>query len=214
MTRKIIAFAGSKAAGKTTAFTITSEVYPNVHELTFAGHLKKSCSEVFNIDLNRFNDQNLKERTMEDPVYLDEESLLQVIQKFNRTADRELIRPFVGKMIDTPRQLLQFVGTEVLRKVDLLIHIKYAVENMPKDGIVLITDMRFLNEFEYFYENHPNEFTPFYIKNNQAEMIAESDTHPSERQLLLFRDRCKLLENNGTLQEFNILVKSKIAEIL
>ena len=52
------------------------------------------------------------------------------------------------------------------------------------------------NVFNYFYENVA-EFTPVYVKNAKAEMVASTDLHPSERQLDKFKSKCYLLINDG-----------------
>lgn len=216
MSRKVIAFAGSKGAGKTTAFEALRQEFKNgLYELTLAGHLKKVCAEAFKIDESEFHDPVLKEAPLEDPIYIEAPQIDLIIRCFGYEPEyNDHIRPFVGTVVNTRRQLLQFIGTDVLHKVDKLIHVNYAAQSMPKDGLVVITDLRFLNEFDYFNDKHKDEFVPFYIKNHRAELAAEGDTHPSEKQLLLFRDKCEAIDNNSDMVDFQKRVVSRIKELV
>lgn len=215
MTRKIFALAGSKGAGKTTAYNAIKEKFGETHEITLAGHLKRVCAQVFKIDENLFHDPKLKEKLLEDPIYIEAKQLDSVIRLFGHEPKyNDNIRPFIGKIIDTPRELLQYIGTEVLHTVDPLIHVNYTSRNLPKTGVLVVTDLRFLNEFDHFNNVHRSEFIPFYIQNNRAELAAEGDNHPSEKQLLLFKDKCIKIENNSTQHEFEENIVKLLREYL
>lgn len=216
--RKIVAFAGSKGAGKSTAFETLRNNYKDVYDVTLAGHLKMVCSKVFNLDEKLFHDQNLKEAPLADPITLQAKEIEDVLILFSLIRDKDYnydnhIRPHVGKLIETPRQLLQYMGTDVLHPIDSLIHANYVTKNLPKDGLIVITDLRFANEFDFFYNNYKEEFTPYHINNLKAERMAEGDTHPSETDRHKFKHLCTQLDNNGTIYQFKGLIKSKIEEL-
>lgn len=213
--RKIVAFAGSKQAGKTTAFSTIKNQFTEVHEVTIAGKLKNVVGEVLNIDTKNFHVNELKEVPFEDPITITKEQIEAVITAFNLEFDYDKhVRPHVGTLIETPRQSLQFFGTNVLHPIDDLVHIKNAVAGMPKRGIVVVTDLRFLQEFEYFRDTHKEEFFPFYIKNNKAELMAEGDTHPSETDLQKFKNQCTLIDNNGSLDAYKLSLVTNLQSIL
>ncbi len=213
--RKIVAFAGSKGSGKTTAFEEVLNNFPGVTELTFAGKLKNVCSEIFNLDQSKLHLQDYKEKYLDEPVNLEKEQLTKIIEAFGYTADYDThVRSHVGMILETPRQLLQYIGTDVLHKVDPEIHIKSVLKQLPNDGLVVITDLRFKQEFDYFNDNFKGEFVPFYINNNKAEVAAEGDTHKSEKDLQTFKHKCVLINNNLSLEDYKKLIVKSVKDVL
>tara|TARA_R110000868_G_C10973188_1_gene771535 strand:+ start:73738 stop:74397 length:660 start_codon:yes stop_codon:yes gene_type:complete len=215
MNRKIIAFAGSKGAGKSTAFETLNNNYPNVYDVTLAGHLKEVTAEIYNVDMQLFLNPKLKEVDLIDPICLEPNQINKLFELFevdDFNYDNH-VRPHVGKILETPRQLLQYLGTNVLHPIDPLIHAKYATKHLPKDGLVVITDLRFEDEFNFFYKDYKDEFTPFNINNTAAERAAEDDNHKSETDRHKFKHLCKQLDNNGTIYQFKGLVKSAVTEL-
>jgi len=214
MSRQIVAFAGSKGSGKTTAFQAIRNEFKTVHEAMLAGKLKKSVCEVYGFDFSRLDDLAYKEDLLDIPVELTRDNLTKVADYFGLEYNFDThLRSHVGYTCDTLRHLLQYIGTEVLRGIDNDIHVKSVVNDLPKEGLIVITDLRFETEFNYFDQNHNNEFYPFYIKNNIAELAAEGDTHPSETDLLKFKHKCKEVDNNKTVQEYKKLVISSIGAL-
>lgn len=209
---KIIAFCGAKGAGKSTAATLLRELVPNkIEELALAGHLKNVCSKVFNLNLDLFLNPALKERELEDLVVLTPETLAAVLGQFYVEGNLEQhIRPHIGRVLDTPRSLLQYIGTEVLHPIDPLIHVKIMARNVSEDKLTVLTDLRFFNEFNYFKETMGDAFLPVYIKNNAAELVALADQHPSERDLEKFKSKCEVIENHGSMAEF----RTKLSTLL
>lgn len=216
--RKIIAFSGPKTSGKTTAYEALSSQYKGVQEVALAGHLKTVASRVFRLDERLFHDQALKESDLADYVELTPKNIEDIFILFGLT-EKEYsydnhIRPHIGKVLETPRKLLQYIGTEVLHPIDPLIHAKYLVRHkLPDDGIVVLTDLRFKNEFDFFIRNYNSEFVPFHINNSRAELASADDNHPSEKDRLKFKDVCIPLDNNSTLYAFKRLVKHKLEEV-
>lgn len=200
MRNGIIAFCGSKGSGKSTSATIFKDNYKGpTEELAFAGHLKKVCSETFSIDMKYFLDPKLKEVELQNYVTLRAVDIKVVFNKFDITDfdyDKH-IRPHMGQVFDTPRQLLQYVGTEVLHPLDPLIHVKMTLKNKDSNKLSIITDLRFSQEFNSLKTR--SDFLPVYVYNVKAENSAQSDTHASEQQLKLFKEHCEKMDNNGDL---------------
>ena len=213
---KIVAFCGSKGSGKNTSADFFKEFASSpVEEIAIAGHLKEACASVFAVEYKKFVDPALKEVEFEDYLVLDIRGLQKLLRAFG--IDRQdydtQIRPHVGKIIRTPRGLLQYIGTEVLHPIDPLIHVKMAMKKKDPNKITLITDLRFVAEFEYFKATHDAAFVPLYVKNSRAELAASIDGHPSERQFELFKTKCRVLDNEGSLEELRVKVKALAAEI-
>lgn len=208
----IIAFCGSKGAGKSTSATVFRDSAPfETEELALAGHLKDACAPIFGLSINQFIDPALKEVELETFVVLTRENVTAVLKAFyvENIDETTHVRPHIGRVITTPRKLLQYIGTEVLHPIDPLIHTKIALRNKNPHKLTIITDLRFLNEFEYLNSTLGTQFLPVYVKNLQAEAAASVDAHPSERQLDLFKAQCKLVENEGTMTE----LKFKLIEL-
>lgn len=201
---KIVAFCGSKFSGKSTSATFLKELVKTpVEEIAIAGHLKEVCAEVFNLDMNLFLDPALKEVELENFIVLEAPLIQRVLKKFNvlkQDYDTQ-VRPHIGKICRTPRALLQYIGTEVLHPIDPLIHVKVAVAKKDPNKITLITDLRFPAEFDYLKKNFESSFYPVYVRNPAAEIRAAVDSHASERKYVEFVSRCRLLNNEGSLQD-------------
>lgn len=197
----IIAFCGSKGAGKNTAATLLQQILNGkTEELAFADHLKKTCSKVFNIDMKYFTNPSLKEVELDTYVVLNQKNVEQVFKEFEVEFQFEKhVRQHGGQVFDTPRSLLQYIGTEVLHPIDPLIHAKITLKKKDPSKLSIITDLRFLQEFEYLKTQA--DFLPIYIFNQKAEMIASGDTHKSEQELKLFKGQCEALDNNGEIPD-------------
>lgn len=213
MKNGIVAFCGAKYSGKSTSATIFKEHYTGpTEELAFAGHLKNTCSKVFNIDMKYFLDPALKEVELESYINLTRENVEQVLKEFYIDKfDYNLhIRSHVGEVFDTPRRLLQYVGTEVLHPLDPLIHVKVTLRNKNPDKLSIITDLRFVQEFVHMKSQ--DGFLPVYVHNLSAEARALGDTHASEKQVLLFKDECLKLDNNHDLPALTKGIQDLIKE--
>lgn len=211
----ILAFCGSKGSGKNTSADLVKELVTDgpVEELSFAGHLKTTCSKVFAIDMKFFTDPALKEVELETYVVLAKETIEAVFKAFDVTdfTYDQHVRPHVGQVFDTPRQVLQYVGTEVLHPIDPLIHAKMTLKNKNPNALTLITDLRFLQEFS-FVKNIPG-FQAVYVANDRAESFAGSDSHKSEKELQLFKHECIRLDNNGNLTDLRTSVIALLTKV-
>jgi hypothetical protein len=119
----------------------------------------------------------------------------------------------VGKVLHSPRQIAQYVGTEVLRTYEPDIHCLAAANAVTK-RVGVVTDMRFPNEYSFFKERYP-KFYPVYIENMAAEIAASKDTHPSEAYLKELAKKAPFkISNNSSLAEFQKLVKEVVGKIL
>lgn len=213
--KQILAFTGVKFSGKTTAFNVIRDEVPGVIEIQLAKKLKDECARSFKIERDLFDDPKLKEVALEMPIYLDADNVSEVIRAYGIEPNYDLhVRPHIGMVLESPRRVAQYIGTEVLRNVSEDIHCIGATMNLPESGVFVVTDMRFPNEFNFFKTNYSENFYPFYVQNKQAEMNAMKDAHPSERQVLETAKSCKPVPNNGTMTEFRALVLNEIRGVL
>ena len=89
---------------------------------------------------------------------------------------------------------------------------------IPADGVFVVTDMRFLNEYEFFLNQSKSivkaKFLPIYIQSNRAEAALGKEIHPSELQVFEVAKKCKRLENNQSLQELKANLTNLINEFI
>lgn len=140
---QLIGIHGHAGVGKDTIGDYLCTRYEKTYSEAFASPLKEACSEAFGMSLGNFNDPELKDTI--DPYW---------------------------KL--TPRKILQFLGTEVFRSQiskfveipegDFWLHRMHGrligeLVRDHRDGIyededtVIITDVRFQNEYEYITQN-------------------------------------------------------------
>ncbi len=221
----VIGLIGAKGAGKTTAFEVIKEL-GDVQEITLASKLKDVCSQVFNIPRFHFDSHKYKEKELANPVYLDATAVMDLFAEYDinpgkmegasegtvRAFYDEYVRPHVGKVLHTPRQVAQYVGTEVLRAYKDDIHCTAAVAGVSK-SVGVVTDLRFPNEMAFFSSRYPN-FIPVYIANMKAEIAAGSDTHASEAHLKDLAAQADFkITNNDSIQLFEAAVRQVMEEI-
>lgn len=213
MSSKVVAFCGAKESGKSTsAMLFKSMVTIPTVEVAFAGHLKTTCSKVFGVDMEKFLNPKLKERELDNYQNLTKAKIEEIFSMFNITQydfDKH-IRPHMGQVFDTPRKILQYVGTNLLHPLDPLIHVNVTMKLIDPNSITLVTDLRFPQEFDALYGT--DGFIPVYVSNTKAELAAASDSHASERGWQQFKDRCIVLDNNGTLAELTENIEKLIKE--
>lgn len=212
---KLVAFCGAKESGKSTSAELFRQaVNAATEEVAFAGHLKKTCAKVFKIDIKYFLDTKLKEAELENYVRLTKEAIEQIFQEFDiQVFDYDKhIRPHMGQVFDTPRKILQYVGTEVLHPLDKNIHVNITLKKLNPEVITVATDLRFPQEFDALKDN--KDFIPVYVNNKKAEDAAAADTHASEQGWKQFKHLCIELDNNGTMSDLIANVNKFIKEKL
>jgi len=213
--RTVIGLAGVKTSGKSTAADMVKELIGgDISESALAGKLKDVCAEVFGLTRDDFDNQDLKEVPFKDgPIVLSLNHVLKVLTSFN--VDMGLI-PFFAKYkslegmeLDTPRRIAQIVGTEILRATgDEDIHCK----NMPMndEGVTIVSDLRFPNEFAYFDKSEDINFLPLYIQRDKAESFVTKDSHPSEKCVFEFSEKCNRIPNNSSLEDLKTIISATL----
>lgn len=208
MSKIVIGLAGVKTSGKSTAANMIRE-FVNAKEVALADKLKNTCAEVFGLERNQFDAQELKEVPFETPIELAVDDILNVLKSFNIKMG---LIPFaarydklIGMELETPRKIAQIVGTEILRATgNPDIHCdSVSIE----EGVTIISDLRFPNEFEYFSKKDGIKFIPLHIQRDVAEAEVTEDSHPSEKCVFEFTDKCITINNNGSLSETERQIK-------
>jgi hypothetical protein len=218
----VIGLAGVKTSGKSTVANIIKRVMGetgmgyNVQEAALADKLKNACSLVFNVPRENFDRQDLKEVPFETPKILFKDRIEAILELFNVEPTEQLIQKYftndiVDMELESPRQIAQIIGTEILRETgDEDIHCKNL--NLNEDGITIVSDLRFPNEFNFFNRAKlmGYEFLPLYIQRDEAEQYVTENSHPSETSVFKFSNQCLGVPNNGSLRG----LENKIIQLL
>lgn len=218
--RTFLALTGVKEAGKTTTFEMIKELVPTSIEVTLAKKLKDVCAEVFGVPRSYFDDQRFKEKELDELVHLNADNVQQVYQAYaavfsamGAKVDYDLhVRPHIGKVLESPRRVAQYVGTEVLRAVLPSVHCDAVSVGLPETGTFVLTDMRFPDEFDYFNTRMGQDFHGLYVQNHKAEAKLGPNSHPSEKYVLEIGKRCYKLDNNGTFEELKAQIFKYLSE--
>jgi GTPase SAR1 family protein len=151
-----------------------------------------------------------------------EDSFARILKKiikclFNFTEDQ--VNGQLKEVMDkrwniTPRQAMQFIGTELFRnQINKLIPdignnfwIKSLDINMNKKKDIVITDVRFQNEVDYMHSINGIVIKIVRSYNSENKLY----DHESEKNIKFIKNYDYLIENNGTKQD----LYKKIDEII
>jgi hypothetical protein len=184
-----------------------------VTKLGLADKLKDSASAVFEIDRDIFDDQSRKEVAFKRPIILRENHLqkLEDVYAYLLKEPLELSHNRVGRLLYTPREVLQVVGTDILRKARPDIHLDVAAKFRDLEKISVITDCRFPNEVDWV---HRQGGSTIYVFRPEADRVARESKHPSEHGVPDLRFKCNFcLDNTGTIEELSVMVKELLPHL-
>lgn len=153
----IIALSGKAGSGKDTFGDILVKKY-EFKKIALADPLRELCAKIFYMDPKDFIDRDKKDARMKRICvdFHDIDKIRKIVEDewhFEITPEaREAMEEYHGFELDSPRDVLRFVGTKLLREhVSDSIWIELAVTKMKTlGGKIVITDCRFENEREFF----------------------------------------------------------------
>jgi hypothetical protein len=169
----IIGIDGYAGAGKDTIADLL--VKRGFTKLSFADALRESVVHATGFSLNTFLDRDIKDRKFGETYTLS----TTVLTKFchylgypDKTQD--VIDQFSGTLIDSPRHLLQFLGTEVGRSaLSPTIWLDKYDEKRAGLGLVVTPDARFSNEREHIQS----------IPGGQVWLVKRAGTEPTGKHI-------------------------------
>lgn len=200
----IVGLSAWKKSGKDHAAELLIKNF-GFKRLAFADVLKDMVAEQYGIDRKSLDDQNLKEKAI---------SFLPVEPKdnFSKMVTDFMVREFAkgedGKLYWTPRALAILEGS-VKRSVNSTYWVSRALSKMKEGDKVVIADLRYRSEasqIREFADN--NEIKSLLVRINRFEDTLSTD--PSERDMDNFDGFDSVVENKGTISEF----ESKILDIV
>lgn len=151
----ILGTGGELESGKSTTANILVNKYGFV-EKSFARNLKEMCIHVFGVTSYQVYDTEGKKEILHPSIILSQEHVAGIvkwaIEKNGFDVTEEMIADiskYIGKELLTPRMILQFVGTEILRHgIDDAYHIVVVAREIHNENLnnVVVSDARFSNE--------------------------------------------------------------------
>jgi len=151
----ILGVAGKLESGKDTFadFFVKNYWY---HKMAFADNLKRMCMDVFNLTNDQCYTTEGKFKEFDEPIIMTRDHALKIFKWLHdenkwvlHAKQIDDIIALAGAKFSSPRVVLQYVGTEVMRDcVDPDIHSKILFEEIERRSLkyVVIADARFENE--------------------------------------------------------------------
>lgn len=227
---RIISFTGPKGSGKDTCADLLKADGISEGKISFAGPMRKMFTEIFELDPILFDDRELKEYPFDTSIELNCMALIRLLtymddyvetteEQKERNLDLMIKEGLKKHVVRTPRELLQYVGTEIIRKhINPAWHIEAAfsakgLEGLNPEGIYCVTDARFPNEYEWLNNRFMLDFTGFYVDRPEAEELLKTATHASELQVKEVRKLIPtdlVLDNSGTLDNLRKQILDKL----
>lgn len=192
----IISISGKKGSGKS---TLSLELINNGFiKISFADFLKEVCAKLYDFPHEWTLSQEHKEMILEIPYVWNEEKC----KELSLLIDEEIKFDGVEVEFYTIRHMLQYIGTEVLRKHDSDFHVKKTIERIDNKKNYCLDDTRFENELKIL-KSSPYTLA---IRVNRSS-LKSVDEHVSEKALDNYKDWDYVIENNGTLEDLRIKAK-------
>lgn len=195
----LVGLVGYAGSGKTTAADVLVE--NGFNAIAYADKLKNVISKVTGLDRRYMDDQSLKNEPFPLPYTLEWHIIDKLMQEYGMYANdyRYVTDGYKRALITSPRQLMTVIGTDILRACDDDIHINSTLNSLPS-GNVVITDIRFRNEFDAISSRGGvtigivrDEVTPLNLKT----------AHASEKNVATLLPMCDIIvDNNGDKSDF------------
>ena len=194
----IIAFAGRKQSGKTTACEFVQNIFAQMVQknssiYNFADPLKKMCIEIFGLT--------------HDQCYGSDDNKNELVN---------CLWPDTGKEM-TAREVMQYVGTNVFRKMQHNVWADATIRRIQDEGLplALIADCRFPNEVEAI-KNAGGVVVKLnrnlYDSNHESEKALDTDVYDhSVFDLVIDNQNLSIGEKNKLIHNF--LIDQKVISL-
>jgi hypothetical protein len=187
----IVALSGRKQSGKSLVSNVLIERGYVRH--SFATFLKTTLVEILCLPNASFYDEKQKEAAFKDEILWDSKktAMLSVLSE-------ESIPHYGDKVLHSIREVMEYVGTDILRRFDRDFHVKKTAKALATyDGDVVIDDMRFPNEVSALKAVGALEF--FVMRPFHTEY---SNNHVESSVNWTMPEFDSVLVNMGTKEEF------------
>lgn len=143
---------GKASVGKDTVADFLISDFGFDKKIAFSDNLKKACTVIFDLSHWQVSTQEGKKTPLERSIIVSDAIINDIMWWMSRTHTVDInsrnYRRLIGKKLTTPREVLQFVGTDVMRYYIPSYHIDIVRDKIEQGGNIIITDVRFPNEAE------------------------------------------------------------------
>lgn len=195
MSSNILGIAGRLHSGKSTISKICEKY--GYKKLYFALPLKEMCSKFLNISVDKLNE--LKNNNEPIDVKIDDKAIDYF--SFETDIPHDKVKEIIGdRTIHTVREMLQAIGTDLIRSYNMNWHINRLRKMIEPDKKYVFDDLRFPNEKQMIEDLGGD--TWFVIRPDDIKSISH---HISEESLKWqdFEDR--VIVNNKSLEYLNMV---------
>ena len=171
---RIIAFAGRKRSGKSMLAKGIREYSSNIVIVTIADNLKFLCCKLLNRTYDELNQMKDDGTIFEAKV---DDYWVSTIKRELNISDNIIRKEIGGRIFTNVREVLQIIGTDLIRKYSPDWHIDKTIERINSygdDKIIVVDDVRFPNEKRKIEEIGGDVY--FIIRPNYWDV----SNHPSE----------------------------------
>ena len=197
MNHNIIGFGGRLASGKSELASICEQY--GYTKLYFALPLKQLCADLLDVSIDELN--RLKRNNQPIDITVNDDWVDIIHTETN--IPYEVINSIInGKVIHTVRELLQAVGTDVIRQFNPNWHVERIREMIKPNNKYVIDDVRFPNEKNMIEEmNGVCWYVIRPIINNVSNHISETALDWRQFDNIIVTDRDKVIAVSGPLKK-------------
>ena len=153
----ILGLSGKALSGKDTVADYLIERHNFPYKTGFAYNLKISCMRLFGLTEDQVFSQEGKSSVFSVPLITTYDDIYNILGWMRKTHDISIhdkdYNKLIGKKLYSPRDILQFVGTEVMRFYASDYHMEVIFRSVKNTDSVIITDVRFPNESQAVLDN-------------------------------------------------------------
>jgi hypothetical protein len=184
----IIGLAGRCRSGKTELAKICEKY--GYAKLYFALPLKQLCADILDISIDGLN--KAKNEGTDIGLYLSDD-ICTILSEETGIPLEQVRETCYGKMINNVREMLQFIGTDLIRKYNTDWHVDRIREMIKPDYNYVIDDVRFPNE-KKMIEDMGGDC--WFVTRKTFDNVSN---HESETSITWHQCWNRIIINNGTL---------------
>ena len=201
----VVGLHGPAGSGKDTIGDYLVEKCGWTGKLSFAENLKEMCKAIFFLTDYDVRDQEGKQAMFSKPKVFTNRNLGSVMFWMTKThphtfiprASMDKVKSLVGTELRNPREILQFIGTDICRELINTYHVDIVVQKIKDspDGMFVITDVRFPNEGDLILDDLGG--TVFLVDRPDPSAKNINREHPSEVAMRDWGRFSAVIENPG-----------------
>lgn len=192
----IVALTGLKGSGKDTA----AGAFPEAPIYGFADELKRIARDVYGLTVEQCEDPTEKERSFAASIDMDAYML-----ELRRQTGLELVGR--SKTARSPRELMQFLGTEYVRYVAPDYWIDAMIRKLSQSRLCFVRDCRYLNEAEAI-----RKIGGKIVRIERACAAGPCSLHPSETEQLSIQVDATVI-NDCTIPQLHHLFRRVVRDL-